>query len=295
MSYPKTVTKTLKEFEHLSPDSVDAVVSILAKYGGKVKVLAGGTDLVPLMKARALTPEYVVTIKNISELDYIQEDKDGVLRIGALVRISNVRESTLIKQRFLSIYEATKDFATPAVRNMATVGGNICRSSPSGDMAPPLMTLDAELKLIGPKGERSLLLDTFFTGPGQNVLENEILTEIVIPQQEKPYGTAFTKLTRSSQDLAKINCAVKIVVRDNTCDDIRIAFGAVADRPVRAKKAEQIIRGKKISDEVIAEAAQTVIEDIVPITDVRSTVEYRKYASKVLARRTIKQAIERSK
>jgi len=293
MSYPKQVTKTLKEFKYFSPRTVAEVVSILEELDGKVKILAGGTDLLPLMKLRVLTPEYIVNLRNVAGLNYIQEEGNR-LRIGALTTISTMRESELIKQKCFSIYEAAKTFATHQIRNMATVGGNICRSSPGADMIPPLMTFDAETNLFGPKGERKVLLENFFTGPGENVLDREIITEIVVPMQGEQYGSAFKKLTRATADLAKVNCAVKITVSAGRCDDIRIALGAVAPTPIRARKAEQVIRGKEITDEVIESTAQKVTEEIAPITDVRSTAKYRAWASKVLVARLIKQAVARS-
>ena len=292
MGYPQQITKTIKEFKYFSPKTVDEAVSILKELEGKAKVLAGGTDLLPMIKLRTTTPECIVNIKNIAGLDYIREE-GAELKIGALTRISTIRESDLIKQKCLSVYEATRTFGTPQVRNIATVGGNICRSSPSADMAPPLVSFDAEGRLVGPKGARKVLLENFFTGAGENVLDREILTEIVIPLAKWQYGTAFEKVTRSSADLAKVNCAVKITVRDGRCDDIRIILGAVANMPVRARKAEQVIKGKEINDEVIQRTVQEVIEDITPITDVRSTADYRSQVSKILVRRLIKQAIER--
>jgi len=292
MSYPDKITKTIKEFRYYSPKTVAEAVSILSKLDGKAKVLAGGTDLVPEMKQRVTTPESIINIKNIPGLAYIREDAEG-LKLGALTTIEDIKESDLIKKKCLSLYEAATKFGTPQVRNMATIGGNICRSAPSADMAPPLLVFDAEVKLVGAKGERKVLLEDFFTGSGQNVLKQELLTGIIIPKKGGKYGTAFDKKRRSSADLAKLNCAVKITVSGGRCDDIRIALGVVADKPIRAKKAEQAIRGKSISDEVIEEAAQKVVEDISPRTSARSTAWYRTEVSKVLVRRLIKLAVER--
>lgn len=294
MSFPKEITKTLKEFGYFSPHTVATAVAILKDLDGEAEVLAGGTDLLPLMKIRIMIPKYIINIKDIVGLNYIREESN-VLKIGALTTISTIRESDLIRRKCLSVYEAAKRFATPQVRNMATVGGNICRSSPAADMIPPLMTFDAEVKLVGPKGERRVLLEKFFTGAGENILNREILSEVVIPIPEGTYGTAFEKLTRTSVDLAKLSCAVKITTSDNRCDDIRITLGAVASTPVRARKAEQVIKGKKITDESIMRSAQAVAEEIAPITDVRSTANYRKQVSEVLARRLIKLAAERAK
>lgn len=291
MSYPDKISKTMKEFQYSFPESVSEAVSILARCDAKV--LAGGTDLLPMMKQRTVTPEHIVSINNIPGLAYIREDDEG-LKIGALTTISAIRESNLIKRKYVSIYEATKNFAYTQIRNMATVGGNICRSSPSADMVPPLMAFDAEVRLVGSEGDRKVLLENFFTGPGENVLEQELLTEIVVPKKDGRYGTAFGKMRRNSGDLAKVNCAIRIVVGDRKCDDIWIVLGAVAARPIRAKNAEQAIRGKTISDDAIEAAARKVAEDIAPITDVRSTSVYRTEVSKVLVRRLIKLAVERA-
>ncbi len=288
------ITKRIKGFKYLSPTTVGEAVSILKVHDGGVKVLAGGTDLLSLMKLRTLTPECIVSIKKIDGLDYIREEGKE-LRIGALTKITAILANDLIKKKCFSLHEAVAVFATPQIRNMATIGGNICRSSPSADTVPSLMTFGAELKLIGVEGERKVLLEDFFTGAGQNVLDHEILTEIVLPVPTGQYGTAFVKLTRSSTDLAKVNCAVKITANGGICDDIRVVLGAVADRAVRAKKVEQAIKGKKITDAVIEEAAEKVIEDIAPITDARSTAGYRAHVSQVLVKRTIKQAVERTR
>ena len=288
------ITKRLKEFQYFSPTTVVEAVSVLKDYASRAKVLAGGTDLLPLMKLRAVTPECIISLKKVAGLDYIREEGEE-LRIGALTTIATILASDLIKQRCFALHEASAVFATPQIRNMATIGGNICRSSPSADTIPPLMVFGAELKLAGVKGERRVLLENFFTGAGQNVLDQEILTEIVVPMPARQYGTAFAKLTRNSVDLAKVNCAVKITISAGRCDDIRVVLGAVADRPIRAERVEMCIKGQETMDEVIEESAQKVIEDITPITDVRSTAEYRARVSQVLVKRTIKQAIERAK
>ena len=293
MSPSQVITKKIRGFKYFSPTTLDEAVSILKDYNGRAKVLAGGTDLLPMMKLWAVTPEYIVSLKRIAGLDYIREEGKE-LRIGALTTISRVLASDFIKRRCLSLYEAAASFATPQVRNMATIGGNICRSSPSADIVPPLMSFGAELRLVGAKGERQVLLEDFFTGAGQNILDGEVVSEIVIPLPGEQCGTTFIKLTRNSVDLAKVNCAVKITVSDGRCKDIRIVLGAVADKAVRARKAEQAIKDEEIKDEVIEGAAQKVIEDITPITDARSTAEYRAQVSKVLVKRAIKQASERA-
>jgi CO/xanthine dehydrogenase FAD-binding subunit len=228
MKFPKEMTRTIKKFGYFDAHTVDEAVSVLAEPKRNAKILAGGTDLINLMRLRKVVPDFVINIKNINDLDYIREN-DG-LRIGALTRISAIRESKLIKQGYPCLLDAVEWFGTPQIRNMATVGGNVCRSSPSSDMIPPLMALDAQLRLLGPNGERKVSVEEFLVGAGENVLEREMLTDIFVPHQERPFGTAFLKLKRSSADLAKVSCAVRIRLRNRICEDIRIVLGAVADR-----------------------------------------------------------------
>jgi carbon-monoxide dehydrogenase medium subunit len=211
-----------------------------------------------------------------------------------LATITAIRESEVVKKRYPSLYDAAEWFGTPQIRNMATVGGNICRSSPSSDMVAPLIALDARLRLVGAKGERTVPIEEFTVGAGENILNREILTEIIVPQQEEPFGTAFIKLKRSSADLAKVSCAVRIVMRDSQCEDIRIVLGAVADKVFRAKAAEEVMRGEKVTDALIDEAGKRASQEAQPITDVRSTAEYRKQMIEVLAKRMIYSSIGRA-
>jgi len=285
--------KTLKEFNYLIPQTVAEAASLLAGHKKEAKIIAGGTDLLVMMKERTITPKYVINIKSISAVDFVKWDEKEGLSIGALTMVSTIANADVIKEKCFSLYEAAESFGTTQVRNMATIGGNICRSSPSADLVPPLLAFDAEVKLVGVGGERVVPLESFFLGPGENVLKNEILTEIRVPPPKGLYGTAFKKLGRSSEDLAKANCAVRIAVTDGKCEDVRIALGAVAPTPIRAKKAEQALKGKKINAKAIDEAAAKVAEDIAPITDVRSNVEYRTYVSQILVKRLINKAIKR--
>jgi carbon-monoxide dehydrogenase medium subunit len=291
MKFPKEITRTLKEFGYFNPSNMGEAVAILEERGSKMMILAGGTDLLNQMKVRQVTPEFVLNIKKIKELEYIRQNKG--LEIGALTTITAMRESTLIRKEYLSLYDAAEWFGTPQIRNMATIGGNICRSSPSSDMVVPLMALDAMLKLIGPKGERTVPIEKFTLGSGENILDCEILTQIIVPQQEKSSGTAFKKLKRSSADLAKVSCAVRIAMRDSKCEDVRIVLGAVADKVFRAKKTEELIRGEKVTDVIIEEAGKKASQEAQPITDVRSTADYRRQTIEVLVKRLIRSSIER--
>ena len=291
--FPREITKTLKLFGYFSPREISAAVLLLEKLGDKARVLAGGTDLIHTMRLRQIMPEYLISIKGIVDLNYLK-DNTG-LEIGALTRISTIKESEIIKEKYTSLYEATEWFGSPQIRNMATVGGNICSSSPSSDFIPPLMALGAVLRLVGPKGERDVLLEDFLLSSGKNILDHEILTSIFVPIKGKNSGAAFKKLMRSSQDLAKVSVAVSIVVEGGRCRDIRIVLGAVADKVFRAKEAETILRGEQITERTIKEVAQKAAMEAQPITDVRSTSDYRRQMIEVLVKRLIPLSIERAK
>jgi carbon-monoxide dehydrogenase medium subunit len=292
MSAPLTVSRRLAAFGHLSPSSLEEAVAALHEHGGATP-LAGGTDLLALMKLGVEKPDCLVSLKGISGLDYIREE-NSMLQIGALTRISSIHCSSLIEQACRALHESTLDFGTPPIRNMATIGGNVCRSSPSADTVPCLMAHDAEVALVGRDGERTVPLVDFFTGPGQNVLDREVLTEIRLPLPKGATGSAFAKLNRTSSDLAKVNGAVFIRISDGRCDDVRIALGAVADRPIRARAAEQMLRGKELDDRRIDAAVAKVAEDIAPISDVRSTARHRSRVTGVLVGRLVRVAAERA-
>jgi carbon-monoxide dehydrogenase medium subunit len=246
------------------------------------------------MKLGVEEPDCVVNLKEIAGLDTIREE-DGALWIGALARIRSILDSSVVEQKCRALHESTLDFGTPPIRNMATIGGNICRSSPSADTVPSLMAYDAEVRLVGRGGERTVPLVDFFTGPGENVLDREVLTEIRLPLPRGSTGSAFAKLNRTSSDLAKVNGAVVIGLCDGRCHQVRIALGAVADRPIRARAAEQMLRGMELDERRIDAAVEKVAEDIAPISDVRSTARHRSRVTGVLVGRLIRLAAERAR
>lgn len=282
--------KTIKPFVYHKPKSVMDAASLLIRYENKVKIIAGGTDLMVMMKDRVLTPENIIDIKSITGLDQIFWDEKEGLNIGALTKISDIVSSDIIGKKYPSLQKSAEVLGSPQVRNMATIGGNICRSSPSADTIPPLMVYNARLKLISIEGEREVPIEEFFTGPGTNVINNEILTEILLPPITDTFGTAFGKISRVSEDLAKVNCAVKISLSNNKCSEARVVLGAVAATPVRAKNVEQALEGHEITDRLIEKAAEKIEVDITPIDDVRSSAEYRYRAGRVLISRLLKEA-----
>jgi carbon-monoxide dehydrogenase medium subunit len=288
-----TFYRRLPKFNYLAPATLDEALSLLAQYKSKARVIAGGTDLVPKLKRREVkAPEYVIDLKGIPGLDKIRQDIGG-LTIGALVTIGVVESSPLIQQKFAILAQAAQSMASPQVRNRGTIAGNICNAVPSADSAPALLTLGARLKLISRKGERTINIEDFFTGPNRTALtDEEILLEIKIPDMPPKSKGVYLKLSpRRAMDLAIVGVAVVVVPEDGICKDIRIALGAVAPTPLRTMKAETVLKGQKFNDNLIEKAAKTAAAEASPIDDHRASAEYRRDMIEVLVKRAIKQAI----
>ena len=287
--------QTLKPFEYFEPRAIEEAVRILSMYGEEAKVLAGGVDLVPRMRQHKIKPACVVSIQRIPGLDYVEEDSAG-LRIGALTTLGSIELSPVIQKNYVIIYEAIQGIASTQVKNMGTAVGNLCVGTPASDMAPPLSVLDAKLKIVSTVSERIISIEKFFIGVNQTVLQpDEIVTEILLPSASARIGSSFLKLVRTAGDIAKINVAVAVTITNNTFKEAKVALGSVAPTLIRAKKAEETLRGKKLDQRVIETAARVAAEEVRPITDIRSTAEYRKEVTTVLVRRALEKAVERAK
>jgi CO/xanthine dehydrogenase FAD-binding subunit len=289
-----TFYRRLPKFDYLRPGTIDEALSLFSQYRGGAKAIAGGTDLLPKLKRREIqAPEYLIDLKGIPDLDYIEHDEDGGLRLGPLVTIHAVEISPMIGAGFGVLCQAAQSMASVQVRNKGTVAGNVCNAVPSADTAPALLTLEASLKLTSQEGERTVDIEDFFTGPNETVLaDGEILREIHVPDLPPHSGGSYQKLTpRRSMDLAIVGVAAVVVAEDGICRDVRIALGAVAPTPIRARRAEDVVRGQELSDEIIERAAQIAAGECHPISDHRAAAQYRCDMVEVLTRRAIQQAI----
>jgi CO/xanthine dehydrogenase FAD-binding subunit len=284
--------RRLPKFEYLVPRTLDEALKFLSLFKGEAMVMAGGTDLIPKLRTRKIkTPEYIVDLKNIPDLNHIEYSAEKGLTLGALVTIRAVEKSSLIREKYPAVFEAAESMASVQVRNRGTIAGNICNAVPSADMAPALLNLDARLKLANLKGERSVKIDDFFAGPNQTAMEDEeILIEIQIPPWPPGSRGRYLKLSpRQSMDLAVVGVAVTGVPDKGIFNDFRISLGAVAPRPFRAKLAENVLRGQKIGKEIIERSAETAAKEAQPISDHRASAEYRRDMVKVLTRRALEQ------
>ncbi|WP_258358591.1 FAD binding domain-containing protein [Moorella sulfitireducens] len=291
----ETNTKILAaEFQYLEGQDLDQVLAWLAEYREKARILAGGTDLLVKMKLGHVQPEYIIYIKKIAALNYIQYDT-GNLKIGATTTLSQIERHETIKGYYSALYEAVRSMAAVAVKNMGTIGGNLGNASPAADTAPPLLVYDASLKIASKEGVREIPITEYFVGPGKSVLApNELLLEISIPEIEADTGSSFLKLGRVAADIAKINVAVCLKRSGRTCTSCRIAFGSVAPIPMRVREAESLLEGKELTEDLITLAARAGAAEIKPITDNRSTREYRLKVSRVILEEALRAAWQRA-
>jgi carbon-monoxide dehydrogenase medium subunit len=287
--------RSLPDFDYFAPKDVREACRLLKEHDGRAKVMAGGTDLLVHMKHRTVVLQYVIGLKHLPDLGYVEYREDRGLRIGALATHQSVAENPSIKERFRALGAACSRVGTPQIRSMGTVGGNLCNGSPSSDSAPPLIALNATVKLQGLEEERVIPLEAFFVGPAETALRaGEILTEIQVPIPPVRTQLAYMKLpARTAVDMAAVSAAVLVTLasKNEICQDIRIVLGAVAPIPIRARRAEEALKGKKIEDSLIQQTARLASEEAQPISDIRSSADYRKEMVKVLTKQAIRQAL----
>jgi CO/xanthine dehydrogenase FAD-binding subunit len=283
--------KRTEALEFYQPATLQEASRLLKENGPGGRFLAGGTDLVIAMKEKGLVPKYIVDLKKIAGLAGIRENSDGTISIGALTTMRDVEVSPLIRQKFPFLAQSAAEVGSIQIRNRATVGGNMANATPSADVAPSLVALSATAKIAGEGGERSLPLEDFFRGPGQTVLAaDEILTEVTIPKTSPRLVGEYIKFSpREMMDLAYVGIAVvyHLGEKDQKCSDVRIVLGAVAPTPIRAKKAEAILEGQTLSETVAEKAGAMAAEEAKPISDVRSTADYRRAMVGAMTKRAI--------
>ena len=285
----------LKRFEYAEPSTLDEAVVLLKNSKGEAKVLAGGTDLLVKMKGKTLTPKCLINLKKIHtpDLRSVTVTAKGDVSIGCLATLESLQDSVLIRDTAKVLSDTAQRMASPQVRTIATLGGNLCNAAPSADMAPPLIAIDAEVKLYGPRGERFVKLEDFFLNPGQTALqEGEILAEVIIPQISPGSRTTYQKLTlREAMDIATVGVASTLKMKNRRCEVAKIVLGAVAPRPLRALKAEKLLMENELSENLVYQAARTAAAESQPISDIRGSEDYRREMVEVLVRRVIQAVV----
>lgn len=284
----------MAQTEHFAPQSLKEAISLLVEHGDKAEVIAGGTDLLVRMKKGDDLPDFFISLEGIRELDYTRYSKKDGLRIGALTPLHSIINDSAVKDRFGVIADAAAKLGTPTLRRQATIGGNLCNAAPSADMAPALIVLGAHVQIQFGDSQKTLPIEDFFTGPGQTRLGSKgILLEIHVPNPSPHSRAIYLKHTRSQgADLAIVGVAASIIRDGEMIKDVKIALGAVAPTPMRAKEAEKILRGKKPDSEILEACGAAASLESRPIDDIRSSEEYRRKVVKVLVKRAIKQMTE---
>ncbi len=278
------------EFDYVKPKTLDEAVEILARRGQDARVLAGGTDLVGWIRDELVLPSLLVDIKGIPGLGRISLEGDTAF-LGALVTLSDLVDSEDVRSRIPLAWEMARVFASVGIRNRATVVGNICSAVPSCDSGPVLLVYEADVHVRAAGGERTIPISEWFTGPKRTALDpTEIVTGVSFPLPADRHGGAYVKLGRyRGEDLAQASVAVLALPGGR----YRIAFGAVAPTPVRARRIEALLEGKALQDSLIVEAKRLVAEETAPITDVRASAEYRGHMLPVMLERGLRAAVER--
>jgi carbon-monoxide dehydrogenase medium subunit len=305
--------------DYLKPNTLEEALALLQQYGRRAALIAGGTDVMVRVRKGTLLPEVLISLKGIPGLDRIEED--GVLRIGPLVTHRAIERSERIRKSFSALADAVDVLGSVQIRNVATLAGNLCTSAPSADTATPLLVLGARVETRGPSGERTIPVESFFKGPGRNVLEpGEIVTGITIPPPPPFTGSAYWKhQRRQALDLPILGVSVLITLDHDTvscsdmlcsaspisallhrieeeelvCREVRIGLGVAAPTPIRATGAEALLRGYKLSDELIEEAAEAASREATPRDSIRGQAWYRRDMIRVFVKRMAMKSIER--
>lgn len=282
-------------FEYLRPKTLPEAIGLLQQYGDDAKILSGGQSLIPMMKLRLARPGYLVDINRITGLAHIKEE-GGYLKIGGLTREAELETSPLVRAKYPIIIDTAHVIADPQVRNLATVGGNLAHGDPANDHPATMVALGAQVVATGAKGERVIPIDDFFLTLFSTALQHdEILTEIRIPIPPPRSGGAYLKLERKVGDFATAAVAVQLTLDDKgACQKVGIGLTNVGPTPVKARKAEDFLRGKKLDEANIARAAQLAADESDPSADLRGPVEYKKGLVKELAKRALTRALQRA-
>ena len=285
-----------RSFEYSAPGTLNEAVSLLQKLGPDAKILSGGQSLIPMMKLRLASPPHIVDINRIPGLDYIKEES-GVLRIGALVRESDLERSELVRSRFPILVDTTSVIADPLVRNQATVCGNLAHGDPANDHPATMLALGASVVAIGPSGEREIPVESFFPALFTTALQpNEILKEIRIPIPPPSSGGAYLKLERKVGDYATAGVAVQITLTaSGACARAGIGLTNVGFTPLKASKAEAFLKGKMLDESTIKQASELAAGESQPAEDIRGSADYKRDLVRVLTARALNLALSRAK
>lgn len=284
----------MRRFEYNEPATLPEAIALMARLDGAKSLFAGGTDLLVEIREQIRRPAHLIDLKKIAGLDGLDFDPDRGLRCGALVTVRRLETSPIVQRHYRGLTSAARELGSIQVRNRATLGGNVCRASPSADTLPPLLADGASATLQGADGQRTVALEDFFTGPGRTVLRSdEVLVEFQLPAPAPSTGKSYLKHgRRKAMELATVGVAVTLSLHEGRVSHARIVLGAVAPTPIRARRAEALLLGERPSEALFAAAALAALAESKPITDVRASADYRRQMVGVLTQRALLEALE---
>ena len=281
----------IKDFNYLRPTKVKEALDLLSAHKDDCKVICGGQSLLILMRQGLVTTDYLIDIKRVAELNYVNWDAKAGLTIGATTTHRTIEKSSLIQEKYRVLSDMETKLASIQVRNWGTIGGNVCHGDAAGDPAPVLMTLGATLKLGNAAGTRVMPIEEFYTDLFETALkEDELLLEIQIPTPAPRTGSAYEKFNLLSSDQGIIAVAASITLNGKTCKSARIALGNEAPTAMRAKRAEEMLAGQKLADDLLEKVGQAAAEDCEPIADIHASADYRRHLVSVFTKRMVKKA-----
>lgn len=278
-------------FEYLSPKSVEEAINLLDRYGDDAKIIAGGQSLVPMMNFRLARPEILIDINGIKELEYIKTEGDELV-IGALTRERDIEQSPVVVEKWPILSKAISFIGHSTIRNRGTIGGSLVHADPSAEIPTTLCALNGNVKVVGPSGEKKLQPEEFFLTYLTTSLEpSDLLVEVRIPALPQNTGWSFMELSRRSGDFAIVAVGILLFTETSgVCSEVRISMGGVAPTPVRAEEAEALLAGQKITEKLIAEAAQQAAEETDTEPDYHASAEYRMDMARVFVKRGLQEA-----
>ena len=284
-------------FDYAAPETLDEAVALLTKQDGHVRVLSGGTDLLAQLKDGKGSPSLVVDIKHIPDLMAFTCDASQGLTLGAGVPCHVINNDNSIQKLFPALLDSSSLIGGTQIQGRATIGGNLCNSSPAADAIPNLIAHKAVANVTGPDGARSVPVSDFCTGPGSNVLKaGELLVSLHLPAPVSGFGAGYLRfIPRNEMDIAVVGAGVSVVLDGDTIQEGIVSLGAVAPIPLLVEDAGEALAGKSISDDLFAHVGQIAEDAARPIADMRGTIAQRKHLAGVLTRRTLKIAIDRAR
>ncbi|KJR48908.1 Xanthine dehydrogenase, FAD binding subunit [Desulfosporosinus sp. I2] len=289
----------LNHFEYLAPKTLAETLEMVARLGNKAKILAGGTDLMVVMKAKAISPDYVIDINGVEELKGIVCEQGKGAVIGTNTKLAEIQFSEDIQAKYPALAYAASEVGSSQVRQMASLGGNSCNASPAAETPTPLVAMNAKVVLKSISGERELPLEEFILGVRQlNLAEGEMLTSFILPEPAQNSACRYTYMgRRDAMEIDCVNMAVTIELENDgqTVKNVRLVMGSVYPRPLLSKEVPALLLGQKLSDQLIEKAAEAAQGEAKPIDDIRASAEYRREIVKVLAQRLLKEAYAAAK